>query len=403
MASDIRISRTRRISSLRRAAAGSQYALILGLIAIVGLLAVTQLGFNVKTLLLNVSNRLGNVGGSDGAGSGAGGGGPQSVKVIAVGVNNPPYLLFYDAANLQRIASVIAPGDMPTGPVRGFSFTNDGTKAVAAYYQAPWVSVYDTTTTPWTRLNILTSTPTVQGTGVSFNPTGTQMAISLLYSPFIAVYDTSGASWNAVAAPSISGVSFGYNVKYSPVGSTATVQFNNSPGTYFYNTATTPWTAVSPGYISATGWSTAFSPGGAKAVTVHNGGGYMAAYSVSGSSWTRLADPTNPPTGGTFGSAFTSDGNRVLVSGGSNCSPACRYVNVYDTSSAPWTRLAGVADADQPDQAGFSAKLSADGANMAVTLQGGSGLVIYRTSDWGRRTELTQPPNDYTYIAVWQP
>ena len=48
-----------------RAAAGSQYALVLGLIVVVGLAAIGTLGANVKQLLSAVGNRLGEAAGGN--------------------------------------------------------------------------------------------------------------------------------------------------------------------------------------------------------------------------------------------------------------------------------------------------------------------------------------------------
>ena len=55
----------------RRGAAGQQYAIIVGLVAVLAIIAVTQLGSGVRTLMTGVSNRL------DGAANGStAGGGP---------------------------------------------------------------------------------------------------------------------------------------------------------------------------------------------------------------------------------------------------------------------------------------------------------------------------------------
>ena len=59
----------------RRAASGNEYALLIGLIAVIGLAAVGGLGMNVKTLFGSVSNRLVNAESGVGGGTGTGGGG----------------------------------------------------------------------------------------------------------------------------------------------------------------------------------------------------------------------------------------------------------------------------------------------------------------------------------------
>ena len=68
----------KRPASASRGAAGQQYAIIVGLISVVAILAVTTLGGNVKTMFANTGNVLGTVTntGSFSTGGGGGGGGP---------------------------------------------------------------------------------------------------------------------------------------------------------------------------------------------------------------------------------------------------------------------------------------------------------------------------------------
>ena len=63
------------MDSRRRGAAGQQYALVIGLIAVLGILAVTSLGANVRNLFVKTSNTLGAVTNGTGATSTGGGGG----------------------------------------------------------------------------------------------------------------------------------------------------------------------------------------------------------------------------------------------------------------------------------------------------------------------------------------
>ena len=62
-----------RIPYLRRAAAGQQYALIVGLIAVIAIAAITSVGGSVRALMTGVSNRLLNVNASQTTSTGGGG------------------------------------------------------------------------------------------------------------------------------------------------------------------------------------------------------------------------------------------------------------------------------------------------------------------------------------------
>ena len=67
-------------SRFRRAAAGQQYALIVGLIAIVAILAITQIGRSAGALMTNVANRMDAAGNSAGVGTGGGSAGQAEVN-----------------------------------------------------------------------------------------------------------------------------------------------------------------------------------------------------------------------------------------------------------------------------------------------------------------------------------
>ena len=80
------------------------------------------------------------------------------------------------------------PTTLPTGNGRGCAFNHDGTRLVVAHFTSPYITIYDTTTTPYTKLPNPTTLPTSTGYGCAFNHDGTRLAVAHNSSPYITAY-----------------------------------------------------------------------------------------------------------------------------------------------------------------------------------------------------------------------
>ena len=87
------------------------------------------------------------------------------------------------------------PTTLPTGIGYGCAFNHDGTRLAVAHYSSPYITIYDTTTTPYTKLQNPTTLPTDTGNGCAFNHDGTRLAVAHDNSPFITAYRVSPLSY----------------------------------------------------------------------------------------------------------------------------------------------------------------------------------------------------------------
>ncbi len=80
------------------------------------------------------------------------------------------------------------PTTRPTGNAFGCAFNHNGTRLAVAHYSSPYITIYDTTTTPYTKLSNPTALPTDSSTGCAFNHDGTRLAVTHDSSPYITAY-----------------------------------------------------------------------------------------------------------------------------------------------------------------------------------------------------------------------
>ena len=80
------------------------------------------------------------------------------------------------------------PTTLPTGDGRGCAFNHDGTRLAVAHYSSPYITIYDTTTTPYTKLSNPTTLPASYAYGCAFNHNGTRLAVAHYSSPYITAY-----------------------------------------------------------------------------------------------------------------------------------------------------------------------------------------------------------------------
>jgi hypothetical protein len=62
-----------------------------------------------------------------------------------------------------------SPTTLPASTGRGCAFNHDGTRLAVAHDSSPYITIYDTTTTPYTKLSNPTTLPASYGYGCAFN------------------------------------------------------------------------------------------------------------------------------------------------------------------------------------------------------------------------------------------
>ena len=161
----------------RRGAAGQQYAIVIGLIAVVAIASITAVGRQTTNLFTNVSNRLSNLG--DGAATGSGGADPAqtcangSQPVARVMRGTQEYWLCRGARTYALPASALL-----SCPASGWTGTSiqsfDGSTSYGAfrYEVSNDTATASTTTTTLANYTCANSTCTSAGGGAN-NPVST--------------------------------------------------------------------------------------------------------------------------------------------------------------------------------------------------------------------------------------
>ena len=80
------------------------------------------------------------------------------------------------------------PTTLPARDGYGCAFNHDGTRLAVAHRSSPYITIYDTTTTPYTKLSNPTTLPAGTGRGCAFNHDGTRLAVAHDSSPYITAY-----------------------------------------------------------------------------------------------------------------------------------------------------------------------------------------------------------------------
>ena len=81
-----------------------------------------------------------------------------------------------------------SPTTLPASTGRGCAFNHNGTRLAVAHSSSPYITIYDTTTTPYTKLSNPTTLPASTAFGCAFNHDGTRLAVAHGSSPYITAY-----------------------------------------------------------------------------------------------------------------------------------------------------------------------------------------------------------------------
>ena len=96
------------------------------------------------------------------------------------------------------------PTTLPTDSAYGCAFNHNGTRLAVAHGSSPYITIYDTTTTPYTKLSSPTTLPTGNGNGCAFNHDGTRLAVANEKSPYIKKYDKNTNQYTKKKSPTTS-------------------------------------------------------------------------------------------------------------------------------------------------------------------------------------------------------
>lgn len=234
---------------------------------------------------------------------------------------------------LQNAAS------MPTGTLYKSTFSPDGTKLVVGFNQAPFIRIYDITTDPMTSYTTLDSYVSQPYRDFAYSPDGSRLAIgigaSVAGSPYMTVYRTDTTPYTRLTDPaSPSGLVL--SLEYSPDGNHLAVGHGTSPFLTIYDTTTDPYTKISsPSTLpTATVASLKYSHDGRYlAVGMVGASPYVLLYDTSTTPYTNISGALDPAyTVTPLEMRFSKDDSLFVVGGQS-------VLSIYDTSTTPFFRI----------------------------------------------------------------
>ena len=162
------------------------------------------------------------------------------------------------------------------GAAKGVAFSPNG--RFCAFLWPSALTVYNTTTTPWTRMP--TPVGTIGSTSsegkVAFSPDGTRCVVVTSGSPYLTIYNTTVTPWVAITNPTSPPTGNTNGVAFNSTGTRCALSSTTSPYLWYYNTTTTPWTKLTnPSSLPNGAQAVAHSPTFTRAVVVGGSSPFM--------------------------------------------------------------------------------------------------------------------------------
>ena len=289
-----------------------------------------------------------------------------------------PYLYIYNTTTTPY-TKLSNPGALPAGYGVSCAWNPDGTRLAVTCTNSPRIMVYNTTTTPYTKLSNPGTLPTgAPGARKScaWSPDGTKLAVAHSTSPFITIYDTTTTPYTKIANPSTLPAGNGNSCAWSPDGTRLAVSHSTSPFITIYDTTTTPYTKLAdPSTLPKGTGACAWSPDGTRLVTTHATSPFITIYDTTTTPYTKIANPSTLPSGQIYSCSWNSSGSRLVVTG-----TTTPKAIVYDTTTTPYTKIA---DLKEARSSGNDIDWSNDNEKIVIAAidNNGYGAAIYNASN----------------------
>lgn len=310
----------------------------------------------------------------------------ETITAIAMSNVTKGNLLYVTSGSSEFTADPNAQISVSSGT--GTAFSPDGTRCVAVYSVSPYMSIYDTTTSPWSLLTNPSTLPTGAAKDVAFNPSGTRCVVSQLSNSYFIIYDTTTSPWSTLTAPSTMPSAYIKKIAFHPSGTLCAMLYNTSPSLIIYDTTTLPWSVVdNPSILPNAPSAITFNSSGTLFAIIAGGG--VMIYDASVFPWVYLPNIIPYISGNVTSIAFNPLGTRCVLPATDTYS----YVlNVYDTTTSPWTLMKY--PSPYPSSSILDVAISPSGTRCVLGLNGTPYIAVYdtTTSPWTKMSEPSSRP-----------
>lgn len=290
--------------------------------------------------------------------------------------------------------AITDPPSLPAGPPQDCVWSPDGKYLAVAHTTTPYLTVYERQKNHLSKLDSPSSLPAGNATASAWSPCGKFLSVAHATTPFVTIYKFDGLTLTKLTNPGSLPLGEAYACAWSADSRFLAVGFDQVGGvgaktTYVYERSGTSFSLAfdTTGNVSGDVLSLAFSPNGSfLAIGGVNG---LSVYTISGSSFTELHSPGNPtfsvpslPGGSLRGLAFSKDSSFLACAHSS--SP---FVTIYSISGSTFTKITN--PSTLPASAAYAVDFLAN-ENLAVAHVNSPYLTIYSISG-STFTKLTDP------------
>jgi 6-phosphogluconolactonase (cycloisomerase 2 family) len=292
-----------------------------------------------------------------------------------------------DGTSLTLLSALASHNSANAGAV---AFSPDGTLLSLGHTGSVgfqnWVITGTGASAVFTKLADPNLDPGTTVNGLAYSPDGLFLAIAHATSPFITIYQVDGTgldtTYTALSSPSDLPASTGNGVAWSPDGRFLAVAHDTSPYCTVYEVNGITFTKLddassqfSADLPAGNGQTVAFSRDGLWMSVAHTTTPFVTIYSISGTTFTKVSNPSTLPDGNGRGVAFSSDNQFLAVV--HETSP---YLSHYRLVSGTWTKQSDPATA--PDGTGNRVAFSPNNQLMVVAHDASAYLTVYQAYQW---------------------
>ena len=267
---------------------------------------------------------------------------PDGTK-LAVGLGTSRITIYSVSGNTYT--KLPAPNVPPSYSVLSMAWSPDGRRLAVGMSDdisssdQNMLFIYDATTTPFSKIadpdvpiKKTRSSDDFPVYGLAWNPAGTRLAVSTYMNPCLIIYDTTTTPYTKIADPAT--IVKPRLVAWSPDGTKLAISANDYGygGFVIYDTTVSPYTIYTTGgAVNLIGYGIAWNPAGTRLAVGLMSSPYIAIYDTTVLPYTKITDPATMPTSNypSRACAWSPDGTKLALD----------RLLIYDTTATPYTQI----------------------------------------------------------------